>query len=155
MPGSQRQCWQDNTARLSLIHTLDDWQGLINGIVYCPRHDQHAVVRMLDWGEKNLQNRVYSLANVARDSVEVFLRNMSTDYCDLTRRQNEVSALYTSSDPVESIILLHLPELEVLGTCPADGLPALEYRHWQQIKPDPASSQWFKLFDPKTDTDSL
>ena len=138
--------WFDAFAKLTLHLTFNDWQGVVNGMLRCHACDEFAVIRLLDWGHKNLRTRIFSLASLPVDSAHIFLRNMNSDYCVLSRKQQETEALYHSLDPVAHIVAIGLPELVILGVQSVPTKP-IKYPDWHTLTPHPETSPWFQLFD--------
>jgi len=139
--------WLNQSARVNLVFTFNDWQGVVNGILQCRRCNDFCVIRLLDWSNKNLRTRIFSLASLPDESASVFLRNMNSEYCDLSRKQHETEALYHSLDPVTHIIAIGLPDLMILGVVPFATPMPIKYPDWHTLAPDPANSSWFQLFD--------
>ncbi len=122
----------------------------------CQECSEFSVIRLLDWGHRNLQTRIFSLASLPVDSARVFLRNMSSDYCDLSRKQQETEALYHSLNPVSHIVAIGLPDLVILDLVQtaSTGSPVtksattpIRYPDWRTLTPQPETSPWFQLFD--------
>jgi hypothetical protein len=132
---------------MTLCYTFDDWHGVVNGILHCQGCDEYSVIRLLDWGGFNLRTRIFSLACLPADSAWVFLRNMNSDYCDLTRKQDEAHALYHCLNPVMFIVAIELPDLVLLDKVPKSTAPPITYPDWRVLSPDQDNSPWFALFD--------
>jgi hypothetical protein len=139
--------WDIKSTHLGLTYTLDEWQGVLNGMLHCQGCNSYSIIRLLDWAGKNLQTRVFSLADLPADSAKVFLRNMNSDYCDVTRKQDEANALYFCLGPVTHIVAIEVPGLKLLDSIRNKNTTTICYPDWQTLSPKPESSAWFQLFD--------
>lgn len=82
----------------------------MSGLVQCRDCGSPAILQLLAWRGARLKERVYSIAELPEDATEVFLRNMQSAYCDLTRQSHEVEALINLG-VIKQIGCFELPEL--------------------------------------------
>jgi hypothetical protein len=124
--------------------TIDAWQGLTDGLIQCATCGQYAVVNLLDWGGRNLCFRIFSVALAGSSTASVFLRNMNSDYCDLSRHQAEANALLAATERPCRLILAGVPGLNVITSRPVvERKP--EPTFWRESIPN--GETWFPLFD--------
>lgn len=124
--------------------TIDAWQGLTDGLIQCAACGQYAVVNLLDWGGRNLRFRIFSVASAESKTASVFLRDMNSDYCDLSRHQAEVNALLAATEQPSLLILASVPGVNVIKSLPvAERNP--EPGFWRESIPN--GETWFPLFN--------
>ena len=134
--------WQTVGATSAVAHTFEDWQGLVSGLVQCGFCGAPAILTLLAWRGAGLKQRIYSIAELPVAATEVFMRNMQSAYCDLTRQQHEVEAL-TNLGRIQEVSLFTLPALTCQKTISITNRP--DHRPWQEIKTD--EPQWWSLFE--------
>ena len=101
---------------------------------------QYALLSMLDWSGPRLERRIYAVSALPDEPAAVFLRNMRSDYCDLTRKAHEVAALYASADAVSAVLAAEVPQLTVLATEEATVRRPL----WREDLEAPGTTVWAK-----------
>ena len=111
----QRHAWNCVGETLPLVFVIDAHDGVTDAIAECSC-GQHALLNLLDWAGKHLQERVYTVSELATEPARVFLRNIRSDYCDLTRKAAEVEALGVAASAVSAVLGLSLPDLRVVAT---------------------------------------
>ncbi|MFN3236894.1 MAG: hypothetical protein ACE37D_07530 [Pseudomonadales bacterium] len=128
-------------ATTAVAHMFADWQGLVSGLTQCQHCGAPAILQLLAWRGPRLAERVYSIALLPEAATEVFLRNMQSAYCDLTRQAHEVDALMNLGE-IHHIGMFNLPELLCQGSLPYE--QAIHHQNWQDI--DPEDPTWWSLF---------
>jgi hypothetical protein len=144
MPGDLpcSHCWCDQ-GKLNITFTIDDWQGPTDALVRCTLCGTTAFLNVIDWAGKNLSSRVFSLSLLPNSAVQVFMRNMRSDYCDLERHRAEVEALITTRRAAESIVLTR--DLQVVSIQPVTSRKP-KLAAWRDDLP--AGQSWFDCFTP-------
>jgi len=132
--------WLVSGEPLNPCFTIDFWQGLTSGLVKCEACQQYNLLHLQAWQGRNLRDRIYSCAPLLNSSAAVFLRNMNSDYCDLTRKQQEVDALIVSAGPVQHLVLVK--DTIVDSSCSPRHLKP-GYLHWRELGD---SDSWFSRF---------
>ena len=124
--------WLVPGARTPLAHCFEDWQGLICGLVQCQYCGSPAVLQLIAWRGKQLEDRLYSVGELPDDATEVSIRNMQSDYCDVTRQDREVEALM-SLRHIQYQAWFSVPDL----ICNAVNkvAPPINHPDWQNLKP--------------------
>lgn len=88
---------------------------------------------MVSWRGERLQDRTYSIGSLPEAATEVFIRNMQSAYCDVTRHNREIDALL-SLRTISHLGRFKLPELECLELTPAT--PPIKHPDWRQLEPE-------------------
>ena len=127
----------------SIAFTFDYWQGLVAGLLCCDTCGHYGLARLLDWRGGQLEQRIFSIANLKREPTSVFLRNMNSDYCDLSRKTAEWNALIATS-PARLLGLFQLPEMRCLASRNLIESPG--YPDWRQLAVDAPNSPWWTKF---------
>ena len=141
MPNCEHS-WCTPGSAPTLAHIFEDWQGLIRGLALCRHCGAPALLELLAWRGRNLNERIYSIGVLPRSATEVFIRNMQSAYCDVTRYANEIDAL-THMGQVEQIGWFQLPEYvcQAVITAPKP----LPHKNWRDI--DPKDDTWWHEFE--------
>ena len=137
--------WQRQGAHCNVIFVIDDWQGPTDAIVQCGGCDACALLRMLFWQGRNLSTRIFAAAGLDSDSVAIFLRNMRSAYCDLSRHSAETGALIATAGPVDCGLVARVPDMEVLAPLTAADLGKFTLSSWRDQAPDEADPFWLAL----------
>ena len=114
MPDTHIHDWLRLEATLEVRCEIDGDNGITDAVIVCSC-GQHALINLLDWTGPRLARRVFSVSLLGADPVGVFLRNMRSDYCDLTRKAAEVAALAATAEGAAAVLAADTPELRVLA----------------------------------------
>ncbi len=110
------QCAHDWTAHdgeLHIVVVADDWQGATTAIARCSGCGLHVLLQLLAWQGKHLENRVYILSPIPSQVALVFMRDIQSNYCDLTRHGQEFDALIAATDPAVSLVATKVPGFRI------------------------------------------
>lgn len=99
-------------ATLRIHYVLDADNGVTDAIVACSC-GQYALLNLLDWTGPGLARRVFSVSLLQDKPVRIMLRNLRSDYCDLSRKHAEIAALCATADRVGVVLAADVPELRV------------------------------------------
>lgn len=114
---------------------LDDWLGPTLAIIQCHGCHQYALIHLLAWSGKNLSKRIFAVRELPAAIVATYLRNISRDYCDLTRKVSETDALLQAAAKPDHLILVETPSFRVDGVQTTINLErSPRYQDWQEIK---------------------
>ncbi len=129
--------WDEVGAHLAVAFTIDAYGGVTDAVIECDC-GRHALLNLLDWLGPNLDKRVYAVSESSTEATAVFLRNMRSDYCDLTRKAAEVNALAAAASPVTRVLGLRLPALQVIATMQANPRRPI----WREDLIEPGATGW-------------
>ncbi|XOV88445.1 MAG: hypothetical protein ACFHX7_00860 [Pseudomonadota bacterium] len=107
--------WGRPGCQLHLAVVADEWQGATTAIARCSGCGASSLLQLLAWQGKNLANRVYLLSPIPARVTDVFLRNIRSSYCDLSRHGHEFAALVAATERPAGLIATRLPDLLVLA----------------------------------------
>jgi hypothetical protein len=117
---------------------------MVDGLISCSRCNATALARLLAWRGENLDLRMFSLAEIDSEPARTFLRNIASDYCDLTRKQAEWEALIATAMPTR-IGVFQLPKLLCVDVRPLSVAP--DYPDWRQLsEEDSRQNAWWAEF---------
>lgn len=134
--------WQRVGTRLQVVYSIDDWQGVTEAVVCCSACQAHALIRMLHWRGRNLATRVFSLAPLPAQVVSVYLRNMKSAYCDLTRHAAESTALFAAAGDLTGGVIVEVPDMLIIGVLGPEELGGRRPRSWRDQPPDEKDPFW-------------
>lgn len=109
----------DDRGRLAFQHVIDDWQGVTSGLARCRYCNADFLLHLQAWRGTRLNERVYAAFTLDPDVASVFLRNMRSDFCDLSRHAAEVEALLAACSACVCLVrtidgqctdTIHLPD---------------------------------------------
>lgn len=129
------------------MFVIDDWQGPTDAVARCVHCGTYTLLRMLHWGGRNLSRRIFATAPLPAAAVEVFLRNMKSAYCDLSRHQAETDALAATAEPVDGGVIVTVPEMAVIARLPRDELGETRIRSWREETPDERDPFWNAIIE--------
>lgn len=135
--------WRDEP--VDIVLTIDACHGPTDALVKCPRCGQYYLLRLLHWQGPRLALRIFALATLPADSVTVFLRNMRSDYCDLSRHQAEVDALMAIAEPVSRISVIDMDQMRVVTDLPRAEAGKLDIKSWRRQAPREDDPRWRAL----------
>lgn len=134
--------WDAAGRQLTVVFTIDGWQGATDAIVRCAGCGTPALLRLLHWSGRNLGTRVFAVSGLDSREVDVFLRNMKSDYCDLERHRAEVDALMATTGPVSRVIIARVPEMRTLASIDPSTLGTLSIASWRNRPPREQDPFW-------------
>ena len=138
--------WSQTGSQLSFSYTIDYWQGATTGLVQCTDCRNMALIHLQAWSGTNLTRRVYSVALLNQRVAQTFLRNMRSDYCDLSRKASEVDALISVANPVETVLLVDgQTVIRILAT---ETSPPTGYHAWREALP--YNDSWLSHFKDRS-----
>lgn len=114
---------------------------MVCGLVQCQFCALPGIFQLLDWRGTQLDQRIYSVGHLPRAATEVFIRNMQSAYCDVTRHSHEVEALINLRQ-LAHIGVYQLPSYECLDYVSAAA--PIKHPDWQQLKPE---GHWWAKFN--------
>lgn len=120
---------------------LEDWLGPVTALLRCPECNTHALIYLVAWQSPELKHRIFAVRVVPDEATRTYLRNIRSDYCDLTRKQSEFDALIAAAEPASLLISVHDNQIE--ATVPAETNPVLQ--SWREIESEDYA-RWKKLF---------
>ena len=138
-PGEHQHDWCSLGTVLTPLMVLDDWLGPTAAIIECKGCEQTAFCFLVAWHGRQLCERLYAIRELSKPVVETYLRNVSRDYCDLTRKQSETTALLNAAAPYTLLVLTRLPDMTVCRSTPSSDRHA--FLAWQQI-PEATDKDW-------------
>lgn len=126
----QKHDWERVNARLETTAVIDDWLGPVLALLQC-RCGQYAVAHLVAWQGPQLSQRILSVRPVDADTAETWIASVNRDYCDLSRKQMETSALLQASDDKAQLIKVRTSPLRV--TAVAEGTYNPPFREWREV----------------------
>ena len=137
--------WSTPGETLQIAHFFEDWQGLVSGLVLCRHTGRAAILQLLAWKGTYLEQRIYSIGLLPTRATDVFIRNMQSAYCDVTRVSHEVETLMSLRD-FQCAGLFHMPKGLCLATCPIK--PPVHHPDWRHLTAnDSKSTAWWDKFE--------
>lgn len=110
-------------ATIETLYILDDYLGMTDAIV---RVDGDAfLLESVDWDPKTTHPRVFRTGHLADDIVDDFMRDVSRDYCDLTRKATQVASLGEQAKWSDALVVIDVRSAEIL----AREIPGEPVRH--------------------------
>lgn len=137
--------WSIPGSELKPVFVIDDWQGPTDAIVRCQACGAYVLIRLLHWSGRNLATRIYALASLDDDAVHIFLRNMKSAYCDLSRHGAETDMLIATATGIDGGVILQVPELRVRSRLEAAELGDRKIVSWRSEAPDETDSHWLAI----------
>ncbi|MBL6692153.1 MAG: hypothetical protein ISP91_17370 [Pseudomonadales bacterium] len=140
---THQHSWALPGEHLEPVLILEDWLGPVTALLRCPVCDTHALIYLVAWQSPELKHRIFAVRVVPDEVTKTYLRNIRSDYCDLTRKQREFDALITAAEPASLLISVRGNQIE--ATAPAKTNPTLQswheietedYAHWKKLFPD-------------------
>ena len=125
--------WLKQAEPLTIETVIDDWLGPTLALIQCNTCHTKAVINLVGWRGARLCERIYAVRVLETAVAETYQRNISHDYCDLNRKQQETDALISASSLKADLVRLILPELLVLSVCTDELNPP--FKPWQDIEP--------------------
>jgi len=142
--------WSVPGTALELTFTIDFWQGPTDAIVQCGQCGDFALLRLLHWSDRNLSKRIFVVAALPEAAVGIFLRNMRSDYCDLSRHKAEVDSLLATAESPSGVIEADVPGLEVIACHGTEVMQGRPVKSWRDVAPDESDPHWLELIDSHT-----
>lgn len=140
-----RHDWQRADTKLDVQFVLDQWQGPTDAVVRCGVCGEVALLRLLHWSGRNLCTRIYALASIDSAAFAVFVRNMRSASCDLSRHGAEVQALMATAAPVSEGLIVLVPEMQVLATLDLGEIGKIAIKSWRDIAPVENDPRWLAI----------
>ena len=140
MPETHLHDWLVTGAVLDVAFELDAHNGVTDAILRCRGCGQYGLLGLLDWASPKLTCRVYAVAELSAEPVAVFLRNMRSEFCDLTRKSAEHAALCATAEPANVVIAAEVPALAVLASQQA----RVRRPAWREDLLRPGESGWLQ-----------
>jgi len=125
--------WELPEARLEPAVVLEDWLGPVTALLKCRECATHALIYLVAWQAPELKHRIFALRFVPDGAAATYLRNIRSDYCDLTRKQNETDALIAAAEPVSHLVEVYDSD-RICGVTATSSRPTLV--PWRDIDPD-------------------
>lgn len=138
---NHQHSWATSGTTIKPVVAMDDWMGPVMGLLRCAECGLYGLIYLVAWEAPELRNRIFALRMVPRQAATIYLRNISSDYCDLTRKQSETDALLSSADNVSQ--LLATTDMTVQQAVFTDARPPIVA--WRDINPADYP-QWKKGF---------
>lgn len=142
-----RHDWLRQEANLTPVFIIDEWQGPTDAIIQCAACGRFALLRLMHWSGRNLLTRIYGLADLDNNAVSIFLRNMKSAYCDLSRHGAETDMLVATASPITGGVIVKAPEMRVLSHLDASELGQRRMDSWRHRSPDPADPAWLAVLE--------
>jgi hypothetical protein len=133
--------WLRSDVRLTIKISFEDWLGPISALVTCGCGD-FGILQLIAWRGRRLEERIFSLREVEKTIAETYLANISRDYCDLSRKQDETTALINTSNRTGLLLEVQLPDLMITQRVLTDDNPPIATGQSHPIDPD-AWVRWF------------
>ena len=141
--------WQRVGVSPDVVHVLDFELDLTDAVVSCARCEALALLHMLGW--RTSGSRVFGVSRLPADGVHTFLRNMASEFCDLTRKRDEAEMLVSLAEPAMGISSMRVNPLVTVDYRPLDngtgpgplGMTA-GHRSWRDRND---SDYWLTLFE--------
>lgn len=137
--------WRTPGKSLDAVFVIDDWQGPTDLVVQCRECRAYALLRLLHWSGRNLTTRIFAVAGLDTQAMGIFLRNMRSDYCDLSRHGAETAMLMATASPLSCGVILRVPELIVLASLDVMELGEPSLRSWRDQAPDEKNAAWLAV----------
>ena len=137
--------WLQTGSSLAAAFVIDEWQGPTDFVVRCTGCGTYALLRLLHWSGRNLATRIFSVAYLDSQAMEIFLRNMRSDYCDLSRHSAETAMLVATASPLSCGVILRVPELEILASLDLAELGNQPARSWRDQAPAENDPRWLEV----------
>lgn len=140
-----RHTWLRQGELLEPAFIIDDWQGPTDAVVRCRDCGHFMLLRLLHWRGRNLATRIFALADLDDQAVTVFLRNMKSAFCDLSRHGAEADMLIATASAITGGVILEAPQLHVLAPLGTAELGNPKLESWRKQAPDPDDPKWLAV----------
>lgn len=139
--------WLQAGVRPTLTLTIDAWQGSTDAVLTCQQCGGHAIMRLVHWHGRNLDHRVFAIYDLPAHAAAVFLKDMGTGYCDLSRHQAELNALLGAAGPARALITMSMAQGSIGRVFDSSALAGRKVRSWRDDPPVENDPHWLALFN--------
>lgn len=130
-------------APFAALIQLEFHDGLIEGVVACNTCGATCYLRLLDWGGRRTERRIFSVAGLPRGVAEAFGAQAGRRSCDPSRGEQEVQALLMRAGRPRALLAWDVASGQVLAAREIEDGAFVPSRPWREALPEPSDPRWF------------
>ncbi len=111
---------------------LDEHLGLAEALVRCESCDAGYLLELIAWPTGNQQHREFRVLGVEQGPVDMFLRDLDRDFCDLGRHRAELLALRNQAQLLPLTLLIDVDSMQLLQVDANAAVGSISTRSWRE-----------------------